>query len=49
MPPPASLTRVRPLSVACHGWGASRCGPCMLPAICAGPWFVDETHSAVRQ
>ena len=39
MPPPASQTRVRPRSVACHGWGASRCGPCMLPAICAGPWW----------
>ena len=21
------------------GWGASRCGPCMLSAICAGPWW----------
>ena len=39
MPPPASQTRERPLSVACHGWGASRCGPCMLPAICTGPWW----------
>ena len=39
MPLPASLTRVRPRNVACHGWGASRCGPCMLPAICAGPWW----------
>ena len=39
MPPPASQTRVRPRNVACHGWGASRCGPCMLPAICAGPWW----------
>ena len=37
MPPPASQTRVRPRSVACHRWAASRCGPCMLPAICAGP------------
>ena len=35
MPPPASQTRVRPRSVACHGWGVSRCSPCMLPAICA--------------
>ena len=33
MPAPASLTRVRPRSVACHGWGASRCSPCMLPAL----------------
>ena len=39
MPPPASQTRVRPRSVACGGWGASRCGPCMLPAICPGPWW----------
>ena len=39
MPSPASQTRVRPQSVACHGWGASRCGPCMLLAICAGPWW----------
>ena len=39
MPSPASQTRVRPPSVACHGSGASRCGPCMLPAICAGPWW----------
>ena len=39
MPPPASLTRMRPRSVACHGWAASRCSPCMLPAICAGPWW----------
>ena len=39
MPPPASLTRVHPRSVACHSWGASRCGPWMLPAICAGPWW----------
>ena len=39
MPPPSSQTRVRPRSAACHGWAASRCGPCMLPAICAGPWW----------
>ena len=39
MPPPASLTRVRPRSVACHWWGAWRCGPCMVPAICAGQWW----------
>ena len=39
MPPPASKTRVRPRTVACHEWAASRCGPCMLPAICAGPWW----------
>ena len=39
MPPPASQMRVRLRSVACHRWGASRCGPCMLPAICAGPWW----------
>ena len=39
MPPPVSQTRVRPRSVECHGWGASRCGPCMLPAVCAGPWW----------
>ena len=39
MPSPASQTRVRPRSVACHGCVASRCGPCMLPAICAGPWW----------
>ena len=38
MPPPASLTRVRPWSVACDGWGASRCGPCMPPAIGWGTW-----------
>ena len=39
MPPPASQTGVRLRSSACHGWAASRCGPCMLPAICAGPWW----------
>ena len=39
MPSPASQTRVRPRSVACHGGVASRCGPCMLPAICAGSWW----------
>ena len=39
MPSPASQTRVRPRTVACHECGASRCGPCMLPAICAGPWW----------
>ena len=42
MPPPASQTRVRPRNVACHGRGASRCGPCMLPAICAGPWWLTK-------
>ena len=42
MLPPASLMRVRPWSVACHGRGASRCGPCMLPAICAGPWWLTK-------
>ena len=42
MPPPASQTRVRPASVACHGWGASRHGPCMLPAICPGPWWWNK-------
>ena len=39
MPPPASLTRVRLRSVACHGWVASHCGLWMLPAICVGPWW----------
>ena len=39
MPPPASQTGLRPRSVACHGWGASCCGPCMLSAICARPWW----------
>ena len=39
MPSPASQTRVRPRSVPCHARGASRCGPCMLRAICAGPWW----------
>ena len=39
MPSPASQTRVRPRGVACHKSGASRCGPCMLPAICAGTWW----------
>ena len=39
MPPPASQTRVCPRSVACHRWGASLHGPCLLPAICAGPWW----------
>ena len=42
MPPPASQLRVRPRSVACHRWDASRCGPCMLPAICAGPWWLTK-------
>ena len=42
MPSPASQTRVRPRSVACHGSGASHCGPCMLPAICAGPWWCTK-------
>ena len=39
MPRPLSQTRVHLRSVACHGWGASRCSPCVLPAICAGPWW----------
>ena len=38
-PPAASLMRVYSRSVACQGWGPSRCGPCMLPAVCAGPWL----------
>ena len=34
--------RVRSRSLACHGWGASPCSPCMLPAMCAGPWRWTE-------
>ena len=34
-----SLRRVHLRRVACHGWGVSRCGPCMLPAVCAELWW----------